>query len=54
MTDQRRKVEWACGVKELLDVHYATAEKIVLVCDNLNTHTGGALYEAFSAREAKR
>ena len=53
-TDQRRKVEWACCVKEMLDVHYAAAQKVVLVSDNLNTHTGGALYQAFSAREAKR
>ena len=31
-----------------------TAERLVLVCDNLNTHTGGALYEAFPAAEARR
>lgn len=54
VTDQRRKVEWAECVKELLDGHFAKAEKVVLVCDNLNTHTGGALYEAFCASEAKR
>jgi hypothetical protein len=54
VTDQRRKIEWAVCVKELLDVWFATVEKVILVCDNLNTHTGGALYEAFCAREAKR
>lgn len=54
VTDQRRKVEWAWCVKELLDVHYPEAVKIRLVCDNLNTHTGGALYEAFAPQEAKR
>jgi DDE superfamily endonuclease len=54
VTDQRRKVEWAHCVKELLDVHYPDAVKIRLVCDNLNTHTGGSLYEAFAPREAKR
>jgi len=39
VTDQRRRVEWACCMKELLDVHYPDALKIRLVCDNLNTHT---------------
>ncbi len=54
VTDQRRKVEWAFCVKELLDVHYPEAVLVRLVCDNLNTHTGGALYAAFPAKEAKR
>jgi DDE superfamily endonuclease len=54
VTDQRRKVEGADCVKELLDVSYSDALKIRLVCDNLNTHTGGALYEAFAPQEAKR
>jgi DDE superfamily endonuclease len=54
VTDQRRKVEWACCVRKLVDEYYAKATKIRLVCDNLNTHTGGALYEAFPAPEAKR
>ena len=54
VTDQRRKIEWAFCVKQLLEVHYPQARKIVLVNDNLNTHTGGALYEAFPPAEAKR
>ena len=54
VTDQRRKIEWASCIKELLDIHYPEAVKIRLVCDNLNTHTGGALYAAFPAKEAKR
>jgi DDE superfamily endonuclease len=54
VTDQRRRVEWACCVKELLDIHYPDAAKVRLVCDNLNTHTGGSLYEAFPPKEAKR
>ena len=54
ITPQRRKVEWAWCVKQLLDEHYPEAERLVLVCDNLNTHTGGALYEAFPAAEARR
>jgi hypothetical protein len=54
ITPQRRKVEWAWCVKRLLDEDYPEAERLVLVCDNLNTHTGGALYEAFPAAEARR
>src|SRR5271168_572764 len=54
VTDQRRKVEWAHCVRQLLEEIYPAAVKIVMVCDNLNTHTGGALYEAFPAKEAKR
>ncbi len=54
VTDQRRKIEWADCIKKLLDFYYPEAIKIRLVCDNLNTHTGGALYEAFPPQEAKR
>ncbi|MGZ3390968.1 MAG: IS630 family transposase [Isosphaeraceae bacterium] len=54
ITPQRRKVEWAWCVQQLLEEHYPEAERLVLVCDNLNTHTGGALYEAFPAAEARR
>jgi hypothetical protein len=54
VTDQRRKVEWAWCMKELLDVYYPDAVKVRLVCDNLNTHTGGSLYQAFPPKEAKR
>jgi hypothetical protein len=54
ITPQRRKVEWAWCVKRLLDEHDPQAERLVLVCDDLNTHTGGALYEAFPATEARR
>jgi DDE superfamily endonuclease len=53
VTAQRRKVEWACCVKALLEEDYPQAQKVLLVCDNLNTHTGGALYEAFPAKVAK-
>jgi DDE superfamily endonuclease len=54
ITPQRRKVEWALCVRQLLDQNYPQVERLVLVCDNLNTHTGGALYEAFPAAEARR
>lgn len=54
VTMQRTKVDWAHFVRELVDVHYPQAHKLVLVQDNLNTHTRGALYEAFPAAEARR
>jgi hypothetical protein len=53
VTGQRRKVEWAHCVKALLEEEYPGAQKVVMVCDNLNTHTGGALYEAFEPKVAR-
>ena len=41
-------------MKDLADVYFARAETIVLVQDNLNTHTSASLYEAFPAAEARR
>jgi hypothetical protein len=52
--DQRTAIDWAQVVKHLVDVHYPDAERIVLVMDNLNTHTPGSLYEAFEPAEARR
>jgi len=54
VTQRRTKVDWAHCIKQLVDVHYPAAEKIVLVMDNLNTHTPASLYEAFPPAEAKR
>jgi len=54
VSGRRTKVDWAHVVRELLDVHYPDAEKVVLVQDNLNTHTLGALYAAFPPAEARR
>ena len=54
VTTRRTKVDWAHYIKELVDEEYPEAEKIVLVQDNLNTHTGASLYEAFDPSEAKR
>lgn len=54
VTERRTKVDWAHQIKDLVDVRYPEAERIVLVMDNLNTHTPGALYAAFPAAEAKR
>lgn len=50
---QRKKIDWAIEMEELLRTKYADAKKIILVCDNLNTHTRGAFYEAFSAEKAR-
>lgn len=48
----RYKVDWAHEVRELLEIDYPNARKIILICDNLNTHTIGAFYEAFPPEEA--
>lgn len=50
---RRTKIDWALEMDRLLQTKYANAEKIILVCDNLNTHTRGAFYEAFSAEKAR-
>jgi len=54
VTAQRRKVDWAHFVSALLAGPYAATEKVVLVMDNLNTHTPASLYEAFAPAEARR
>jgi DDE superfamily endonuclease len=54
VTDQRRRQEWASFIKSLLDGRYKKAEKVVLVMDQLNTHSAVSLYEAFAPDEAKR
>jgi len=54
VTERRTKVDWAHQIKELVDLRYPEAERIVLVMDNLNTHTPASLYEAFDPKEAKR
>jgi len=54
VTDRRTRRDYAECLQELVDVHYPQAEKIHLVQDNLNTHSGGSLYERFPPREARR
>jgi hypothetical protein len=46
--------DWAEEIRVLLDVDYADAEKVILICDNLNTHKIASLYVAFEPQEAKR
>ncbi len=51
---RRTKQDWAHFVKDLIEVQYPQAEKIVLVMDNLNTHSPSSFYEAFTPEEARR
>jgi len=54
VTDQRTAVDFAHVIKDLVDVRYPDAERIVLMMDNLNTHTPASLYAAFPPEEAHR
>ena len=50
---QRTKVDWALEMAALLDGRYKQAQKVIVVCDNLNTHTKGAFYEVFPPANAR-
>nr|WP_181374849.1 IS630 family transposase [Polaromonas sp. H6N] len=52
VTERRTKLDWALFVQDIAE-RYPEAERITLVMDNLNTHTPGSLYEAFSPEQAK-
>jgi transposase len=54
VTERRTRVDFAEWVRDLANVHYPTAEAIVLILDNLNTHSIASLYEAFEPEEARR
>lgn len=54
VTDQRTRQDWAQAMKELADEKYPQAEKIVIVMDNLNTHSPASFYETFEPEEARR
>jgi hypothetical protein len=54
VTDRHAAVDYAHVLKDLSDIHFPDAAKIVLVQDNLNTHKPASLYEAFPAAEARR
>ena len=51
---RRTAVDWAEEVKYLLDEVYPDAERVTLVCDNLNTHKLTSFYKAFPPDEARR
>ena len=50
--ERRTAIDWAEEVKYLLDTVYPNAQRVTLVCDNLNTHRPTSLYKAFPAEEA--
>ena len=54
VTDRHAAVDYAQVLKELSDVQFPDAEQIVLVQDNLSTHTPASLYAAFPPAEARR
>lgn len=53
-TERRTKTDFAHFLRELCDGPYRDADKLVIVMDNLNTHTPASLYEAFPPAEARR
>lgn len=54
VTDTRKRIDFAQFVRDLVDTRYKDAIKLLLVLDNLNTHSIASLYEAFEPAEAKR
>jgi len=54
VTDQRTRKDWANAMKGLADEIYPQAEKIVIVMDNLNTHSPASFYVTFEPEEARR
>ena len=51
--EQRTKKDWALFMQEVLEEHYPDASKVVVVMDNLNTHTPVSFYEVFPPKQAK-
>ena len=54
VTDQRTSIDFAHICRDLVDVHFPKAEKLLLVCDDLNTHKPVSLYKAFDPDEVRR
>jgi hypothetical protein len=54
VTDSRKRGDWAHFIRDLVEGRYHEAEKVVLVMDQLNTHTPASLYEAFAPQGARR
>lgn len=52
--ERKTSLDWAHEIKQLLDHDYKDKNKIILICDNLNTHKIASLYEAFEPTEARR
>lgn len=51
---QKTKVDWATEMAALLEGRYANCDRVIVVCDNLNTHTIGAFYEVFEPSRARK
>ena len=51
--ERKTKVDWAIEMADLLEGRYADCEKVIVVCDNLNTHTMVAFYETFDPARAR-
>lgn len=54
VTDSRKRSDWAHFIRDLVDGRYRSAERVVLVMDQLNTHGVASLYKAFDPAEARR
>jgi hypothetical protein len=54
VTHQRTRVDFADCMRDLVDVHFAEADLVRVVLDNLNIHNPAFLYEVFAPEEAKR
>ena len=54
VTDHRTSIDFAHICRDIVDIHFPDAEKVMLVCDNLNTHRSASLYKAFETDEADR
>jgi len=50
--ETKTKVDWAIAMTGLLEDRYADCERVIVVCDNFNTHTKGSFYEAFESERA--
>lgn len=53
VADNHTALQWAQGVRTLVEKDFANAKRITLVMDNLNTHTGASLYKAFEPQVAR-
>jgi DDE superfamily endonuclease len=51
--ERRTKSDWAMEMEALLRTHHASAERVTLICDNLNAHTKGAFHETFLPEKAQ-
>jgi hypothetical protein len=52
--ETKTKLDWAVEMARILEERYEHCDKVILVCDNLNTHTKGAFYEAFAPERARQ